>query len=100
MTVQKIKSGRVVTVDADHFVGEKGTIFFNEDVGDLRLSNGYTLGGIPLAAGGSTTGNGYTGSVGYTGSQGAAGAVLGNLDGGTPTTNYSGIASIDAGGIF
>jgi len=93
MTIQKIKSGRVLTVDADHFVGEKGTIFFNEDAGDLRLSNGYTQGGIPLSVGGST-GNGYTGS------QGAAGAVLGNLDGGTPTTNYSGITSIDAGGIF
>jgi hypothetical protein len=49
MTIQKIKSGRVITVNADQFIGEKGTVFYNEALGDLRLSDGVTLGGIPLS---------------------------------------------------
>jgi len=58
MTIQKIKSGRVNNVDADNFVGEKGTIFFNESLGDLRISDGLTVGGIPLSFGGGGGGNG------------------------------------------
>ena len=54
MTVQKIKSGRVIRTTADEFVGEQGTIFYNEALGDLRLSNGVTLGGVPLIIGGGT----------------------------------------------
>ena len=57
MTIQKIKSGRVNNVEADNFVGDKGTLFFNESVGDLRISDGSTVGGIPLTFGG---GNGGT----------------------------------------
>ena len=57
MTIQKIKSGRVNNVDADNFVGEKGTLFFNESVGDLRVSDGLTVGGIPLSFGGGGGGN-------------------------------------------
>lgn len=45
MTIQKIKSGRVPAVDADQFIGEKGTIFYNESLGDLRISDGFTPGG-------------------------------------------------------
>lgn len=52
MTIQKIKSGRVPLIIADDFVGESGTIFYNEELGDLRLSDGETLGGIPLLNGG------------------------------------------------
>jgi hypothetical protein len=59
MTIQKIKSGRVNNVEADNFVGDKGTIFFNESVGDLRISDGTTIGGIPLTFGGGDGGN-YT----------------------------------------
>jgi hypothetical protein len=49
MTTQKIRSGRIISIDADEYIGEKGTVFYNETLGDLRLSNGVTLGGIPLA---------------------------------------------------
>lgn len=49
MSFHKIKSGRVVTIPADNFVGEKGTIFYEEAIGDLRLSDGNTVGGKLLA---------------------------------------------------
>lgn len=49
MSFHKIKSGRVVTISADDFVGQKGTIFYEEDIGDLRLSDGNTVGGTLLA---------------------------------------------------
>ena len=53
MTIQKIKSGRITSVVADEYVGATGTIFYNEDIGDLRLSDGVTLGGIPINTGSS-----------------------------------------------
>ena len=53
MAIQKIKSGRVITVNSTSFVGEKGQIFYDENIGDLRLSDGITPGGIPLNTGGS-----------------------------------------------
>ena len=56
MTVQKIQSGRVPGADADSFVGDLGILFYNEGIGDLRLGDGVTAGGIPLASGG---GSGY-----------------------------------------
>lgn len=46
MPVQKIKSGRIITVQAETYVGEKGIIFYDEDTGVLRLSDGVTPGGI------------------------------------------------------
>lgn len=51
MPVQKIKSGRIITVQAPTYVGEKGTIFYDEDTPELRLSDGYTPGGILFATG-------------------------------------------------
>lgn len=48
MTIQKIKGGRVNNVIADEHIGDKGSLFYNEDLGDLRLSDGITKGGIPL----------------------------------------------------
>lgn len=48
MTVQKIKSGRVTSVTADQFIGDKGQLFYNEDQGDLRISDGVTPGGNPI----------------------------------------------------
>lgn len=59
MTVQKIKSGRIPGLDADNFVGDNGQLFFNEGVGDLRLGDGVTPGGIPLSVGGGGGGGGY-----------------------------------------
>jgi hypothetical protein len=40
-----------------------------------------------------------TGIVGPTGPAGQDGAVLANIDGGTPSSVYIGITSIDAGGV-
>ena len=45
MPIQKIKSGRVITVTSQNFVGEHGMIFYDEELGDLRLGDGYTPGG-------------------------------------------------------
>ena len=53
MTIQKIKSGRVLNVEAANFVGERGSIFYDEYTGELRLSNGETPGGILITTGGS-----------------------------------------------
>lgn len=55
MTIQKIKSGRVITVVAEEFVGDKGVIFYNEGIGDLRLGDGVTPGGQLLSLGGTST---------------------------------------------
>ena len=78
MPIQKIKSGRIITVQSNTFVGEKGQLFYDEDLGDLRLSDGVTPGGrilIGNGAGGSGPRGdiGFTGSVGYVGSRGDIG---------------------------
>lgn len=46
MPIQKIKSGRIITVTATNYIGDKGIIFYDEDTPELRLSNGTTPGGI------------------------------------------------------
>ena len=82
MTVQKIKSGRIPTQDVTTYVGNIGQIFYDETVGELRLSNGVTPGGIVVS------------------SSGGGGNIAGaNLDGGTPSSVYGGTTSIDAGGV-
>jgi hypothetical protein len=60
MTIQKIKAGRVTQVEADEWVGPHGTLFYNEDLGDLRVGDGVTPGGILLAFGGTGDGGTYT----------------------------------------
>ena len=60
MTIQKIKAGRVNGIDADNFVGDIGQLFYNEGIGDLRVSDGVTAGGIPLSFGGGGGGGNYT----------------------------------------
>jgi hypothetical protein len=45
---RKIKAG-LVKDDISQFVGEEGNIFFNIDTGELRLSDGITPGGLPVA---------------------------------------------------
>lgn len=54
MPVQKIKSGRIITVQAPTYIGEKGIIFYDEDIPELRLSDGITPGGILFTGGGGT----------------------------------------------
>lgn len=51
MAIQKLKGGRVNNVVADDHIGDKGSLFYNEDLGDIRLSDGITRGGIPLTVG-------------------------------------------------
>lgn len=48
--IRKIKAGRIVTLDLDEFVGEYGTIFYDEDIGELRISDGVKPGGDPVVA--------------------------------------------------
>jgi hypothetical protein len=55
MPVQKIKSGRVLNPPVGQFIGEHGVIFYDESLGDLRLSDGHTPGGIPLLLGGGSS---------------------------------------------
>lgn len=77
MTVRKIESGRIITVQAVDWVGPIGTIFYEETTGDLRLGDGVTPGGILLypGGGGSGGGTGYAGSRGFVGSRGYTGSA-------------------------
>ena len=54
--IRKIKAG-LVKVDINDFIGEEGTIFYDVETGELRLSDGVTPGGIPISGGGG--GGGY-----------------------------------------
>jgi len=110
MTIQKIKSGRVKNIIADAFVGERGMIFYNESLGDLRLSDGVTPGGIPLNVGGSggtvdwasIAGKPTFANVAYTGSYNdLINLPSGDtIEGGSASTIYNNLASelfIDGG---
>jgi hypothetical protein len=114
MTVQKIKSGRVLRTTANEFIGESGTIFYNESLGDLRLSNGVTPGGVPLIIAGSGTGSNYVLPIASTVTLGGVkvgnnlsisidgrldASLIGGIDGGLPNSVYGGINAIDGGGI-
>ena len=56
-TTHKLFTGRVHT-PASTFVGESGRMFYHEDTGELRLSDGITPGGLPIfTGGGSFSGN-------------------------------------------
>ena len=48
MSIRKLRAGRVPTVTASQYIGERGSIFWNEATGDLRLSDGVTPGGSPI----------------------------------------------------
>ena len=123
MTIQKIRSGCITSIVADVYIGERGTIFYNELLGDLRLSNGMTPGGIPIIIGSSGSGNALsiensgivlttqTDSINFTGA-GIITTASGNnvtitipglqginLDGGGPMSVYGGIEPIDGGTI-
>lgn len=51
MSLQVIRSARA-NYTLQSYVGDKGQIFYREDVGDFRLSDGVTPGGIELSSGG------------------------------------------------
>lgn len=48
MSMRKIWATRVGTTTAEEYIGSRGTIFFNELTGALRISDGVTVGGQPL----------------------------------------------------
>lgn len=127
MPIQKIKSGRIITTAVDDYVGDSGTIFYDETVGDLRLSDGVTPGGVPLLLGGGTGASFKTIKVDgqadlVADSEDTIEIVAGsgifietsatsspyktltisadnNVDGGTPFTVYGGVTSFDGGGV-
>jgi hypothetical protein len=49
---QKLFSSRL-KVPAAQYIGEEGRIFYHEDTGELRISDGVTPGGLPIYFGGS-----------------------------------------------
>ena len=58
MAFRKIEAG-LVHAPVDEFIGKTGTIFYDNDLGDFRISDGQTPGGIALSFGGGNGGN-YT----------------------------------------
>jgi len=44
----KIFSSRLVGTPASKYIGESGRLFYHEDTGELRLSDGITPGGLPI----------------------------------------------------
>jgi hypothetical protein len=56
MAIQKLFSGRANSTNGSTFVGERGHIFYDETVGQLRISDGVTPGGLPIIVA-STTAN-------------------------------------------
>ena len=57
MSIRKLRAGRVPAVTADQYVGEHGTIFWDEGTGTLHLSDGVTPGGYLLSVQTFTTEN-------------------------------------------
>jgi hypothetical protein len=45
MPIRKIQAGRIITVNSLDYVGEHGAIFYDENLADLRISDGHTPGG-------------------------------------------------------
>ena len=50
MPIKKIEAGRVITQDIDSFVGTRGTIWYDELTGEMRLYDG-SPGGIAIGGG-------------------------------------------------
>lgn len=46
--IRKLRSGRIADEDPNNWVGQLGTIFYNEATGALRISDGVTPGGVNL----------------------------------------------------
>lgn len=61
MSIRKFRAGRTTTTSATDYVGEYGSIFWDESIGELRLSDGETPGGLPVMGGAGPGGlNGIT----------------------------------------
>ncbi len=129
MPVQKIKSGRIITVQANTYVGDKGVIFYDEDTPELRLSDGVTPGGILIATGSTGTVSDTFKTIAVSSQSNlvasgvdtltfVAGAGIliatsatsksititndvfnATLDGGYPNSIYGGLSVVDGGGI-
>lgn len=70
-TTQKIFSSRLNNQPASTYVGESGRIFYHEDTGELRLSDGVTPGGLPIAGGSGSSSIQLIGDVTASGTTGA-----------------------------
>ena len=57
MAIQKLFTSRANGTNGATFVGEKGHMFYDESTGNLRLSDGITPGGNPIALGSNRIGN-------------------------------------------
>tara|TARA_R110000782_G_scaffold29061_3_gene72546 strand:- start:528 stop:1136 length:609 start_codon:yes stop_codon:yes gene_type:complete len=57
MSVFKVRASYKPTALVSDFVGEKGNLFYSEQDGVLRISNGITPGGFPVAGSGNFHGN-------------------------------------------
>ena len=54
MTIYRIKAGRKPDVNIDDFIGETGTIWYDETTAEMRIYNGQP-GGTPFNLGGTGT---------------------------------------------
>ena len=45
MTIRKLRAGRIATANAATWIGDAGTIFYDEVTGTLKISDGETPGG-------------------------------------------------------
>jgi len=50
MAISKIWSSYKPVSNLNTYVGEQGEIFYDENTGELRISNGVTPGGLPISA--------------------------------------------------
>jgi hypothetical protein len=67
-----------------------------------EVNDEFTVGNITYVWDGdvwNSVGTPVAGPAGADGADGADGVGLANVDGGTPSTNYTGIAPLDAGGV-
>lgn len=81
-TLWTSKSNVNGAVNTGTFVAHKGELWYDNDVGQLRYSDGATPGGIAIV------GSGGTGGISNV-----------TLDGGGPASVYGGIDPIDGGGV-
>jgi len=54
MSIRKFRAARVTTTNANIYVGQQGDMFYDETLGQLKISDGQTAGGH-LVFGAATT---------------------------------------------
>jgi hypothetical protein len=57
MAIQKLFTSRANGTNGNIYVGERGHMFYNEQTGNLRISDGVTPGGNPIALGSNRIGD-------------------------------------------